>query len=268
MTRSAEDIAATSGFISCLFSSLMNKGGVSAWVGSSQAIFPAALKFFNVEPDKIIFINTKKPKELLWLVEEALKCEGLAAVVGEVAEVTFTESRRLQLAVEQSRVTGFLIRNNSRNINANACTARWKISPGPSILTGDLPGIGFPAWNIELLKIRNGKPGRWQMQWAYNKLHSIPDPIILSSTDREKQDEMQKRFVTIWFRFLKTDWFCRRHPELLHLPFVLIAPDHGRMIITAVNPHAYQQGIVVGMVLADDGSCPSVKYFDDIPGLP
>jgi protein ImuA len=186
LTQSAEDIAATSGFISCLLSSLMNKGGASVWLGSSQAIFPAALKFFNVEPDKIIFINTKKTKELLWLVEETLKCEGLAAVVGEVAEVTFTESRRLQLAVEQSRVTGFLIRNNSRNINANACTARWKISPGPSIITDDIPGIGFPAWNIELLKIRNGKPGRWPMQWAYNKLDSIPDPIILSSTEQKK----------------------------------------------------------------------------------
>jgi protein ImuA len=186
LTRSAEDIAATSGFISCLLSSLMNKGGVSVWLGSSQVIFPAALKFFNVEPDKIIFINTKKPKELLWLVEETLKCEGLAAVVGEVAEVTFTESRRLQLAVEQSRVTGFLIRKNSRNINANACTARWKISSGPSIITDNIPGIGFPAWDIELLKIRNGKPGRWQMQWSYDKLHSIPDPIMLSSMERKK----------------------------------------------------------------------------------
>ncbi len=80
---------------------------------------------------------------------------------------------------------------------------------------------------------------------------------------------MQKRFVTVWFRYLKTDWFCRHHPELLHLPFVLTAPDHGRMIITAVNPHAHQQGIVVGMVLADaQAVVPSLKYFDDIPGLP
>jgi protein ImuA len=186
LTRSAEDIAATSGFISCLLSSLMNKGGASVWIGPSQAIFPTALKFFNVEPDKIIFINTRKPKELLWLVEEALKCEGLAAVIGEVTEITFTASRRLQLAVEQSGVTGFLIRNNSRNINTNACTARWKISSDPSIITGDIPGIGFPAWNIELLKIRNGKPGIWQMQWAYDKLHSISDPIILSSPEQRK----------------------------------------------------------------------------------
>jgi protein ImuB len=79
---------------------------------------------------------------------------------------------------------------------------------------------------------------------------------------------MQKRFVTIWFRYLKTDWFCRRHPELLNVPFVLTAPDHGRMIITAVNPQAYQQGIFSGMVLADARAVvPLLKYFDDIPGL-
>ena len=80
---------------------------------------------------------------------------------------------------------------------------------------------------------------------------------------------MGKRFATIWFHYLKTDWFCRYRPELLRLPFVLTAPDHGRMIITAVNPCAYHQGIVVGMVLADARAVvPSLKYFDDIPGLP
>jgi len=186
LTKDPEDTAATSGFISCLLSSLMSKGGVTAWIGPSQEIFPAALKFFNVEPDKVIFINTKKQGELLWLVEEALKCEGLAAVIGEIPEITLTASRRLQLAVEKSGVTGFLIRNDSRKINVNACTARWKISSYPSIVKDNIPGIGFPAWKVELLKIRNGKPGTWQMQWAYDTLHSISDPIILSSTEQRK----------------------------------------------------------------------------------
>src|ERR1051326_7347031 len=93
-------------------------------------------------------------------------------------------------------------------------------------------------------------------------------PLSFLQRNKEKQDDMQKRFVTIWFRYLKTDWFCRRHPELLHVPFVLTAPDHGRMIITSVNPHAYRQGIVSGMVLADARAIvPLLKYFDDIPGL-
>ena len=186
LTGSPEDISATSGFISCLLSSLMSKGGVTVWIAPSQTMFPAAFKFFNVEPDKIIFINTKKTKELLWLIEETLKCQGLAAVVGEVAEITFTVSRRLQLAIEQSRVSGFLIRNKSGNTGANACTARWKISSRSSLITNEMPGIGFPVWNIELLKVRNGKPGTWEMQWANNKLHPVTDPNILSSSEQRK----------------------------------------------------------------------------------
>jgi protein ImuA len=39
--------------------------------------FSPALKSFGVEPDKIIFITVTKEKDMLWVMEEALKCEGL-----------------------------------------------------------------------------------------------------------------------------------------------------------------------------------------------
>ena len=51
-----------------------------------------------------------------------------------------------------------------------ACVSRWQISSLASEAT-DLPGVGFPKWNIELLKIRNGKPGAWQVEWAAGKFH-------------------------------------------------------------------------------------------------
>src|SRR4030095_6214086 len=115
--------AATNGFISFLISSLMEKGDACVWISSSGTVFLPALKSFGVEPDKIIFINVHKEKEILWVMEEALKCEGLAAVVGEIKEIGFTESRRLQLAVEKSHVTGFIIRNDPRNMHVNACVS-------------------------------------------------------------------------------------------------------------------------------------------------
>ena len=75
---------------------------------------------------------------------------------------------------------------------------------------------------------------------------------------------MQKRFLTIWFRYLKTDWLTRRRPALGHRPFVLAAPDHGRMIITAANIPAQKQGIDIGMVLADARAIyPSLQYMQD-----
>lgn len=80
---------------------------------------------------------------------------------------------------------------------------------------------------------------------------------------------MSKRFVTIWFRYLKTDWFTRQQPSLRTVPFVLVSPDHGRMIITAVNALAQAQGIDIGMVAADARVIiPSLHILDDKPGLP
>jgi protein ImuA len=168
----AEDASATSGFIAGIVSAIMQKGGVALWISASQTIFPPALKMFGIGPEKVIFINLTKEKEILWVMEEALKCEGLAAVITDTPEVSFTASRRFQLAVELSRVTGFIIRRNPRNL-ATACVTRWKISPLPCISNDGLPGVGFPRWNVALLKVRNGTPGIWQVEWRGRFRHVL-----------------------------------------------------------------------------------------------
>ncbi|MDP9042964.1 MAG: DNA polymerase Y family protein [Bacteroidota bacterium] len=79
---------------------------------------------------------------------------------------------------------------------------------------------------------------------------------------------MAQRFVTIWFRHLKTDWFSIRQPALRGVPFVLASPDHGRMIISAANIEALLQGIELGMVVTDARAIfPSVQILDDDPKL-
>ena len=166
ISAGSEDAATTAGFVSGILASLMRKGGACIWISAHRTIFPPALRSFGIAPDKIIFIDLKKEKEILWAVEEALKCEGLSAVVGEIKELSFTASRRLQLAVEQSKVTGFVLRNDPRSINTTACVTRWKITSLPGEVAEGMPGVGFPQWNVNLLKVRNGKPGTWQIGYA------------------------------------------------------------------------------------------------------
>lgn len=84
----------------------------------------------------------------------------------------------------------------------------------------------------------------------------------------EKQDKVEKRFVAIWFRHLKTDWMIRHQPELKQLPFALAIPDHGRMRITEVSAVAKTKGIREGMIVADASIIlPDIKVFDDTPDL-
>jgi protein ImuA len=181
-----EKQTAASGFIAAIISSLMIDGGVTLWISASRTIFPPALKPFDIDPSKIIFIDLKNQKEVAWAVDEALKLNGLAAVVGEMQEINFTTSRRLQLAVEKSQVTGFLLNNNKNTIGSNACLTRWKISSLPSVLDNDLPGVGFPSWKVELLKIRSGRPGRWELAWMNSQLTALnKEPIVISDLHRK-----------------------------------------------------------------------------------
>src|SRR5664279_581109 len=79
---------------------------------------------------------------------------------------------------------------------------------------------------------------------------------------------MPKRFMSICFRHLKTDWFIRRQPQLTATPFVLAAPDHGRMVISAASASAQTHGIDSGTAVADARAIiPALSVFDDIPGL-
>lgn len=170
---SSGDHASTSAFIAVIASFLMNNNAVALWIGQRRTLFPPALKFYNIDPEKIIFIDLKKEKEVLWAMEEALKCNSLSTVIGEIPEISFTASRRLQLAVEESRVTGFIIRKNPRNLNTTASVSRWKISSLPGLIPDDMPGVGFPCWNVDLQKIRNGKPGVWQIAWAWGRFRHL-----------------------------------------------------------------------------------------------
>ena len=160
-----EDSAATSGFMSGILSSLMNRHGIVLWISAKRKIFPPALKNFGLDPDRFIFIDLQKEKDVMWAMEEALKCSALTAVIGETQYLDFTASRRLQLAVEDSKVTGFIIRTNTRKINATACVSRWVISSLPSDPIETLPGIGFPSWKVDLIRMKNGKTGTWNIRW-------------------------------------------------------------------------------------------------------
>jgi protein ImuA len=172
-----EDAAAASGFLAGLLSSLMGSNGTSLWISSTRTLFPPALINFGIQPDRFIFIDLKKEKDVLWTMDEALKCSALTAVVAEMQQISFTASRRLQLAVEHSQVTGFILRTSSRKLNTTACISRWKISALPGEPVDGLPGIGFPKWRAELLRIRNGKPGIWDVQWKDGRFH-YPESVI------------------------------------------------------------------------------------------
>jgi protein ImuA len=173
-----EDTAACGGFISGIVKNLLQDGGACVWVSWSRRIYPPALKLFGVDPDRVIFVDVPNQKDVLWVTEEALRCEGIAAVICEANELSFAQSQRLQLAVEKSKVTGFILRKDVKQLSTTACISRWRIISVPSELRKGMPGVGLPRWQVDLLKIRNGNPGTWIVEWANSKFNTITLPPI------------------------------------------------------------------------------------------
>lgn len=186
LTASIEDVASTNGFIGILLSKLMQFDGAAIWISASRTLFPASLKRFGVQPDKIIFVDLKNERDVLYATEECLKCKRITAVISEIKNISFKESRRLQLAAEQSRVTGLLVRHPYKILHTIACVSRWRITALPRALADGMPGIGFPRWNVELLKVRNGKPGTWQLEYSSNCLKEIKENIFSIPFEKRK----------------------------------------------------------------------------------
>lgn len=173
ITDSLENAGAGYGFITFLLSQFMKQDGPALWVAKRQSIFPGALTSYGINPHHIVFVNLQKEKDVLFTLEEALKCDHFTAVIGEVSDIDFKQSRRLQLAAEKSRVTGFIFRNVQKSINTIAAVSRWQITSLQSHMKDDIPGVGYPRWLIELQKIRNGSPGKWMVELRADGLHDI-----------------------------------------------------------------------------------------------
>jgi len=140
--------------------------GPVLWCLRGRDLFAPALARVGLHPDRVIFCETWKDRDVLPAMEEGLKCGGLAGVVGEVSRLSLNASRRLQLCASESGVTALIIRrwHNMAEKNAagepNAAATRWRIAPHPSPATG-FDGLPRQHWQLDLLRVRGGETHSW-----------------------------------------------------------------------------------------------------------
>jgi protein ImuA len=84
--------------------------GKILWCVVRQDLFAPALAQAGLPPDRVIYVEAGDEKSVLACLEEGLRHGGLGGVVAEVARLSMTASRRLQLAAESSGTIGVAIR--------------------------------------------------------------------------------------------------------------------------------------------------------------
>jgi protein ImuB len=77
---------------------------------------------------------------------------------------------------------------------------------------------------------------------------------------------MTKRYLSIWFRYLTTDWLSLQKPHLTNCAVVFAVPNHGRKTVSSMNAIAEAGGIEINMPTADAMAIvPGLEVFDDKP---
>lgn len=121
-------------------------------------------------PLRLITVDVSKPVDVLWAMEEGLRCTGLSAVVGNIwgdpPALDFTASKRLALRAEARALPCWLIRR-AAHPNLSAARMRWRLRSLPSApAPHDARAPGQALWQADLFRARWQTPGEWVAQHA------------------------------------------------------------------------------------------------------
>jgi protein ImuA len=175
-------LGATSGFGLAVAARASGGRRQVLWVSTDYAAseggepYGPGLDLFGLVSARLLVLRVPKPVDVLWAMEEGLRCRALACVIaeltGEGAVADLTATRRLTLAAREglsARNSGFglLIRHRATAMPSAAAT-RWEIAPAPS-QPDAYGGIGRARFELSLCKNRRGPSGRWIIEWDHHE---------------------------------------------------------------------------------------------------
>jgi protein ImuA len=184
-------IAAATGF--ALGISLAARRKHIVWIAEDTALVKngvpcgTGLDEFGLTPERLIVVAASRTRDLLWAVEEALRCRTVGTVVGELRRETIDAIalRRLSLAAGEHGGLALLLRAAPSNEISTAAT-RWIVGAANSRV---IHGPGPPRINAQLVRNRRGPLGSWILEWSGSDERFVfapthPQPVALPAVHR------------------------------------------------------------------------------------
>ena len=155
------DEAAT-GFCATVLARAGARGGALLWLAQHGDLHAPGLVRYGIEAGRLVVVEgLRRPGDVAWVMEEALRCRAVKGVVAESAPLGLAASRRLMLAAEGSDVVGLVLTPGTGVGSAGVPTAasRWRITAAPG------RGPDREAWRVQLLHCRGGRPLERVVAW-------------------------------------------------------------------------------------------------------
>ena len=136
------------------------------WCLGSNNLYAPGLPAFGLDPSRLLVVRARRPTKALWVAEESLRADCLAAVVCESDVADLVASRRLHLAARE-RDTACLLLTPANARGAATATTRWRVAPAPTQPSiGDT--LGTTRWRLTLAHCRGGSaPRQWRLDWTH-----------------------------------------------------------------------------------------------------
>lgn len=165
------------------------------WCTTSPDFYGPGLAQMGLAVSRLIVVRARSEKEVLAVMEEALRHASLGCVIGETPRLTLTTSRRLALAAESGATMAFALRRRRKDtaLEPVAAASRWRISAAPSS-PHPIPQSGRARWTLELLRSRSGCTGTWNVEApdAQGYLH-LPSALVDGSAVAPFERREQRR---------------------------------------------------------------------------
>jgi protein ImuA len=148
------------------------------WVQDAAALRLTGRPYRHGLPEalrgRLIHVAAKTPEDMLFALEEGVRCRDIAFVIGELAgnpkALDFTASRRLSLAAERYGVPLYLVRLDAAR-DLSSARMRWEVRSAPSPAPRwNAAAPGPPNWRAELFRARAHAPGEWILRDEGNHL--------------------------------------------------------------------------------------------------
>jgi protein ImuA len=97
-------------------------------LAESGAPYGPGLGTFGLAPERLLTVAAAQARDLMWAMEEALRCRVVAAVIGELrhGEIDPVAVRRLSLAAKRRASTAAACRASARHVYCGNALDRWR----------------------------------------------------------------------------------------------------------------------------------------------
>jgi protein ImuA len=143
----------------------------------------------GIAPERLITVAAARERDVLWAMEEALRCRAVGMVIGEMRprDIDQVATRRLALAAAAGNALGLILRT-APDDGPSAAATRWIVGAAPSLTATRGHGVGPPRLLARLVRNRRGHLGAWIVEWnsveQRFELATHSEPVAGSAFDR------------------------------------------------------------------------------------